>query len=549
MRNIKHLVWLSLLFASVNAGAQTVAPNPTGSISGRVTVDGKGVGGIPVAAVPGQSINVRDAPNRAITNAEGDYYISGLPDGNYLVWSVTPEFIADETAGPSYLTYTGAVKAILLAAGENVTGVDLKLIRGAVITGRVTTADNKPVVDEHITLQLLDRDGSPRLGAVYSNYDQMLQTDDRGIYRVFGLKPGRYRVSTGYDPANESVTRNHRYEKSFYPDPNDPTKPGIVEVKEGDEARDIDMKVEPAPPTYAISGHVTDKETGVPIAKAGVQIMPLQQGTERTSGGLTIQTDERGEFSWNGFAPGRYAVSATSDPYGGNFYGEPLTIDVVDKDATGLELKTIPGLSLSGFISAEGLPIKELLTRVKGLTIIASDSSNGPVHSTGRSVVAADGSFQIDGLKPGPRLLFISSEGPPFVRLMIARVEREGVVMTEKLDVQQSMSGLQVVLEYGTGTIRGTVKIESDEPITSSHMTALYKREGAREAIPVQVDARGNFVITNVSPGTFEVILSINFLSPPQHGIAPQRQLVKVANGEEAEVNFTFDLRKKQPGP
>src|SRR5215472_12942596 len=142
------LVAIFLFVSCTTAAAQTATtkPKPTGSITGRITIDGKPAAGIPVAAVEGQSVNRRDAPARALSDIEGNYQIVGLRAGEYQVWTLTPALISEPTTSPNYRSYSGATKSVLLGADENLTGVNLKLIRGAVITGRVINADNKPVV-------------------------------------------------------------------------------------------------------------------------------------------------------------------------------------------------------------------------------------------------------------------------------------------------------------------------------------------------------------------------------------------------------------------
>src|SRR2546421_4363897 len=330
---------LFFLTSIVNAQSSETKPKPDGSISGRITIDGKGAAGIPVAAVQGSNVNRRDAPARAFSDVEGNYQISGLAPGEYQVWTLTPALVAEPTGSPNYFPYAGAAKSILLGAGENVTGVDLKLIRGSVITGRVTNAENKPVVEEHIKLQLLDANGNPRLGGIIPNYDQMFQTDDRGVYRIFDLQPGHYRVSVGYDPTNDGMLRGSGYEQIFYLDPNDQSKPGIVELSEESEAKNIDIRVGTAPASYAVSGRVVDSETGVPISKAGVSFKMMRQDQNQPVPGFTMQTDERGEFNYSGFAAGHYFVTASSEFYGGNFYSDPVSFDVTDKNVTGLEIR------------------------------------------------------------------------------------------------------------------------------------------------------------------------------------------------------------------
>jgi hypothetical protein len=544
---------LLLAFITV-ANAQSAAPNPkpTGSISGRVTIDGNAAAGIPVAAVSGETVNRRNAAAKAVSDVQGYYLISGLGPGQYQIWTLTPSMIAEPDTSPTYFNYSGAVKSILLGANEDVQSIDLKLIRGAVITGRVTNADNKPVVAEPIYVQLLDPSGAPRFGAIGSAYDEMYQTDDRGIYRIFSLPPGRYKVSVGRDPA-EGIQRGQRYQRTFYPDTNDLSKASIVELKEGDEAKNIDIKVEPAPPTYVVSGRVIDSESGLPIPKAGITFMIAPKGTGPPSPGFGMPADDRGQFSFSGISPGRYAAYATSQAYGGNFYGDPVYFDIADKDVAGIELKTMPGLSVSGVVVAEGLSTRELLAALPGLGLQARATAtpNDRFGSGGSSAIAPDGSFQIDGLRPGHISMNVFSFNRGFSQAAIARIEHDGIGLTQGFEIQRSVSGLRLVINYGSGVIRGVIRLEGDIAIADVQMYVSYKREGAREGTGAQVDARGHFLIKNLSPGTYEVIAQMRprVQAQPNRPTPPQKQVVNVTNGSESEVNLVFDLRPGQGGP
>jgi hypothetical protein len=68
------LTWIAI----ANAQPANAKPKPNGSISGRVTIDGKAAAGVPVAAVLGESVNRRDAAGRAVSDVQGYYLISGL---------------------------------------------------------------------------------------------------------------------------------------------------------------------------------------------------------------------------------------------------------------------------------------------------------------------------------------------------------------------------------------------------------------------------------------------------------------------------------------
>ena len=535
------LAWI----AAATAQSADLKPKPNSSISGRVTIDGKAAAGIPLAAVAGESINRRDASARAISDVEGHYRISGLAPGQYQVWTLTPGMTA-----PNYFSYNGSVKSVILVANEDVADIDLKLIRGVVITGRITNTENRPLVDERVALQLLDANGAPRIGALGSGIDQMYQTDDRGIYRIFGLPPGRYKVSVGSD-ANEGIRRGPRYQKTFYPDANDQSKATIVELKEGDEANNIDIKVQAAPPGFVAAGRVIDAASGLPIAKAGVRFKQVQKVVGPGPASFGIQADDRGEFNFSGFSPGRYEAMATSQFSGGNFYSDPVLFDVVDKDVTGIEIKTTPGLSLSGVVAVDGMSTKDLLTQVPTLRVQANglSSSNNDFTSGGNSTIAPDGSFQIDGLRPGRVSLNVYTSGAGTARPTIARIEHDGIGLNQGFDIQQSVFGLRVVINYGTGVIRGAVRFEGDLSIGDTLIYASCRREGARDPAVAQVDARGHFLIRNLSPGKHECSVQPRGGTPAQPFRRVPPQVVEVSNGAESEVTFVVDVRPTQGGP
>ncbi len=562
MASLKRLMCCSLVLATEAilcsgslARDQTAdgKPKPTGSISGRVTLAGSAAEGIPVVAVSGQTVNRRDAAARAVTDSEGRYRLSELLPGQYQIWAVTPGLIAEPGPVPRYgFPNVGSIQNIILSANEDVSDIDIKLVRGAVITGRVSDGENKPVVEERVSLQLVDENGAPsRFGSSVSSYDQMYRTDDRGVYRIYGLSGGRYKVSVGYDPG-DGVVRG-RYQRTFHPDVRDQSKGAIVELKEGGEAKNIDIKVGSATQTYTVSGHVTDAETGLQIPQAGVRFMVVRQDKGPPAPSFGLQADDRGEFSFDGLASGHYSALATSEFYGGNFYSDPVNFEVVDHNVRGLELKAIPGLTVSGMVVADGVMTKDLLALLPGLRIFArvASEASSEVPSGGSSIVAPDGSFQVNGLRPGRVSIDAYASAPTYTRPSIARIEHGGIGVTQGFDIQQSASGLRIIINYGTGAIRGTVRLEGGASLADSRLFVNSKREGERDGTGIVVDARGQFVIKNLSTGTYEVTVQVGFGGPaaPSRPVPPQKQLVMVTNGSESEVTFVVDLTPKQGGP
>lgn len=571
MTSLSRLLCFALITSSVvmvSARGDTVAQTPepkskgAGSVSGKVTLGGKAAAGIPVAAF-GNDPNSRRTPTKTITDSEGHFRLFGLAAASYQIVALTPSLIpADRNLTGGY-PYYGAAKTILLSAGESVEDVDLKLVRGAVITGRITEEDGKPVVEERVDLQPADEKAGQRgqMPPISMNY-QMFQTDDRGIYRLYGLPAGRYKVSVGTSPNGGFSSNGARgyFPQTFYPDTTDATKATIVEVGEGDEATNIDIRLGHRAAAFSIAGRVVDSETGQPIA--GIRPTYGRVVKDNGSSGSYMggmPTSSRGEFRFDGLEPGHYAVFASSRFDGGDYYSEPILFDVVDHDVTNLEIKAIRGLTLSGVVLPDSDTSKNTLAQLGSLRIAAGvrSASNSPASSTnGTSLVAPDGSFQIGGLRPGKALLYVySADNSNARRFSLSRIDRDGIDQTQGVDLAsgQSVSNVRVFISYGTGVIRGTVKFENGSPPPDARMYFGLQRNGKPFDRGAQSDARGRFLITDIPAGNYEVVLNLGFSTPAPRPSSPPRaplkQFVTVADDTEVEVTFTVDLKPKEGGP
>ena len=566
MSSLRYLPYSIILTAGIvlasasHAQGQTADANSktTGSISGRVTVNGKPAPGISVAAFGNNNFN-RTTSAQAITDSEGRYRLFGLSPSLYQIMPIAPNLTSSEQASDSGPNYGGG-KPIFLALAEEVADVDFRLVKGAVITGRITDADGKPVMEEEVHLQIVDRNGSikSQMDRYFQANYQMFQTDDRGIYRIYGLPPGRYIVSVGSDPMGFStIGRSGYFRQTFYTDAADAAKATVIELSEGSEASNIDIRVARRSQSYSVAGRVIDAETGQPVT--GVRptyglVAKNQENSGSFFGGLP--TNARGEFRMNGLRPGHYTLYVSSRFEGGNYYSDPIFFDVIDSDVTNLEVKALQGLSISGVVVTESEANKNS-TQFADLRITASVSSPSrpQAYTGGWSAIAPDRSFKIRGLQPGKARIFISATGNPNQRgFSITRIENDGVDVTSNLEIQsgQSLSGLRVFVTYGTGVIRGTIKFEGGVPPANARLFVGIRREGSAPDSfggGTMPDARGHFNFNNLAPGTYEVILTIRFDTTSPAPRPPLKQFVSVADGAEAELTFTVDLKATEGGP
>jgi Carboxypeptidase regulatory-like domain len=525
------------------------AKGALGSISGRVQISGKGAPGVLVIARSDRPVSgSRMNELKARTDEDGYFRLGGVAAGQYTVTPFAPVFV---NANRDVMQVG---KTITVAAGEAIENIDFALVRGGVITGRVTDADGQPVISKYVKLTQINELGQKK--AVHQYQSPIMQTDDRGIYRVYGLAAGRYLVSMGVEEDSferDFGTASAYYARTFHPNVTDESKAEAVEVSEGGEATGIDITLGRPRPLYRATGRIIDAQSGEPVPNivygCGI-VSPQASGLASMSGGNL--SNSRGEFRLEGLMPGRYA--AITDFQGETeWYSDPVMFEITDKDVSGLVIKLHRGASISGVVVVEGAEDQALLPRLSQLQLIATGVSRDEAGESRHSVVmvAADGQFRLKGLRPGKVGIYI----PTYLRggYTLLRIERGGVEEREGLEVgaNEQITGVRVVLGYGTGVVRGQIKVEGGQ--IPDHLR-LYVRarpvDGRSQGGKfIEVDARGRFLIESLIAGDYELILGAGYASggiTAQLPAMPAKQTISVTNGAEAEATFVLDLNAKE---
>src|SRR5262245_17093305 len=279
--------WTILLAVFTVANAQTPQRDNrprTASVSGRVTIAGKPavnakvviteVNDSPAPGNQGFSIDLQGSGARCdyvvLTDAEGRYRATNLPEGKYEAHVSLGGCVREKPSPNGTLN-----ESFSLGEGASRENVDFTLVRGGVITGRVTDADGRPLIDRSVTLQVVDGQGRKQDARGLQNVADLLmnadmfQTDDRGIYRIYGLRAGRYLVSSGGDANGAmilSTGAGAQYPRAWHPDATDENQAKIIEVDAGGEVSGVDIKLGAAKRTYEAVGRVVEDETNKPIA-------------------------------------------------------------------------------------------------------------------------------------------------------------------------------------------------------------------------------------------------------------------------------------------
>jgi hypothetical protein len=165
--------------------ATTTAP-PTGRVSGRVVA---GDTGRPIKRAR-VFLSAAELPGGRgmLTDENGAFDFADLPAGRYTINASKSGYI-QLSYGQRRPLQAGT--PLQLLDGQLLKGVDFALPKGGVISGRVSdeSGDFMPGVTVAV-MRYQYQQGDRRLTPA-----GQAQTDDRGVYRVWGLNPGDYYVS------------------------------------------------------------------------------------------------------------------------------------------------------------------------------------------------------------------------------------------------------------------------------------------------------------------------------------------------------------------
>src|SRR5262245_10088837 len=533
--NLIPTLSILLLTAVSHTSAQTPQRDNrprTASLGGRVTIGGAPAPNAPLRIVEINRRTDGEGPATAggamtkdpgifvvRTDAEGRYRVAGLAAGAYRV-SVTSKVHVLANLG----YYLEPAKLITLDDGEARENVDLSLARGGVITGRVSNAEGKPLIEAVVKVLLVTQSDGRTDYREFSNQNrQMSQTDDRGVYRIYGLASGRYIVSAGGDNGWTDVSARD-YKRTYFGDTTSQDKARVIEVEEGGETVDVNIQLGGVRKTYEASGRLSEADTGKPIPRANVWCHGYgKEDGERNASPETrtanAMTDSQGNFRLSGLIPGKYRMSYSSPNEVNEYYSDQTEFEVGDDDVEGLEIKAKRGASVSGVAVIEGAADPKLRSLLFASNSFSAEilqvTEQGQMRS-GLQIrkIEPNGQFRFSGL-PSGRIWFRANEWQ-VKTLRVSRVEHNSVEVKDGIEINRGelVTGVRIVFTQARGVIRGQVKfagalpenaeIRVDAHLASEDITSSGKGYSTNWMLAT-ADDKGRFAIEGLLPGEYQI--------------------------------------------
>ena len=568
MRIICGVLLSSLIWSQQTTG---------GTVTGTVKVGTKPVRSVTVALQrdqPGFTFFPRGGsetppPGRgmfhAVTDERGQFVFNNVPAGNYSIGPIPEVYVLPDAAVAS----TGI--PVKVSDGQSTAPIEISVVRGGVITGKITDAGGRPVIAEYVNLSGVDRqDVHQGLSAAMR---PRAETDDRGIYRIYGLSEGRYVLSAGSDEGGLGPLLRARYSRTWHPNVRQEAQAKSIEVSPGKVAENIDIKLGEPTRNFTLEGRTIDASTGKPIPGVTVRVMQVRgqlgdQGSMGERVGTPGMSDNLGMFTIGGLPSGNYVASVDNLFSGAraptsDYYSEWASFQITDRDTSGLELRVHPGVSISGIVRVEGVTDSQAVADMLSDRLITarvayqdeSALSSREVESGrfGRSDIAPDGTFTIAGLRAGRVTLFLTPVGG---KIGMVRTERNGAAVPNEFTTVsgEHVMNLAVVVSEANSSIRGKVIVTGG---TGGVMVTARPQlnTGLQFNIMDAVDQNGNFEFNRLMPGSYEVTARAMGRSQmpgpqaerpgPPVRLPEVKQMVTVTAGNVSTITLTLDLSKQ----
>ncbi|MBY0090740.1 carboxypeptidase regulatory-like domain-containing protein [Priestia aryabhattai] len=293
-----------------------------------------------------------------------------------------------------------------------------------------------------------------------------LSTDQNGLFVLNNLAPGTYAVvalDTNFGSQAASV------------------------FVESDVLSTVSISLVSNP--GIVQGTLTNEQTGEPLTNAFVRVLDNNRVIIQE-----VQTDTNGNYRVEGLAPGEYILIAIS----ANFQRESVGFIVASgqTNTVNVALKPNPGF-ISGRVTDE-----QTASPLDGATVqVFPAQSLIPIAN---AVTDQNGTYKIPGLAPGEYIVVANARN--YTRAAVG-----AIVIAD----QTTVADLQ--LSLNPATISGTATDEQGNPIENATVRVVDQNETVLGT--ALTDQNGNYVISNLPPGSQTIIVTAPTFSSQVSGV------------------------------
>jgi hypothetical protein len=486
-----------------------------------------------------------------ITADDGTFVFDAVPPGQYTIGVVKSGYISlgYGASGPA----KPGLPVSIAAGGRQTIKVDVP--RGSVVTGTVTDLGGEPLPGLQVralTYRVAPPGGDRRLIEVPGTN---VVTDDRGVYRIFGLPRGEYAISVRPRPGAEAFTAGLRtvsgddvrraladvrqtrdrrgnvalpvrsssaaepeprvaFASVFYPGATNPSEARLVSLAPGEERRGVDIEVGYVP-VARVSGAVVASAGGT--AAAYVRLVPDPHDTlVDTAAFRGTTTDVNGGFAFDNLPPGRYTLTARASADGSmqlrydaaSALWASTEVLVDGQDITNIVLSPVPGLTIRGRIVFQGQKPAPRLSdvRMMGLPLWSRTLPGGqPVIA-----IQSDGEFTLPNVPPGLYAAeFTMGIRTPIGAWWLKSITLDGrEALDAPLDLRTSVDGAAVTFADTASELAGRVATSAGEP-AANYVVVVFPVErrswffNSRRIASTPVDSQGRYTVRNLPPGDY----------------------------------------------
>lgn len=473
---------------------------PNVALNGRVidSVSGRPVSGAIVEILPpGGSVATR----RVEASESGEFQFRDPPPPGARV-SVSPP--------PMQATH---VPRLVPMDGLDGPELVVRLDPALAIDGRVVDEFDDPMSNVQVVVEPVEPSASVRSFREHFS-------DDRGMFRVFGLAPGRYHVCV----VPERPTGFSTYAPACYA--KDDAVLEVVEIRHGADSPNLTIRLRHTRPTrqpstnsaagVSIRGRVSDAQAGSGLPRALVSLWPLAGGVPHE-----VVADHRGQFEIR-VPPGPYDLRATAGEFKSTHVA---TGSRSDRAAQGRELLILPEdtfgafeLTLARAATIEGTVTNARNTPLSDAVIeVISGGSEAVVPLEATSTTDDRGRFRLHGVPAGSyRVCARPPPGRPVAEWTYVRGCAPVTATVRAGDTTQ----VRIYLERN-GAYSITGRVVGSGNLLPQGTFAIVSRVGDAvvRTTRVSIGPDGAFSVPALVPGVYEINAMANLDGRPADAV------------------------------